>query len=333
MNLSKFLKYLYIAEPKEMGKIYLNDMMISLGILSLSLFPFTTISCSQSSNSSADEVSTVDSYKYTGLAYIDNGKVRIGVDLNKGGCVFFFSESTTQRNLLNHHDEGRFMQQSYYGEPDGSTFMGKSWVWNPIQGGCNGVYGRIISKEITKDSIHIVSEPVSWGSAKRVTECQMEETITLKDKLAHIHYTFRNTGEGAKDHPSTSQELPAVFVDYNLPNLVYYTGQKPWTNDELTSQVPGWPNEGRNRTEEWAAYVDSNQWGIGVYTPGTPASTTYRYKGAGTTGDIGDACSYFAPVRNFAITKGLVFEYDVYLYIGTVTDIRTAFYAVHDAGK
>jgi hypothetical protein len=95
-----------------------------------------------------------------------------------------------------------------------------------FQGGCNGVYGRIISKEITKESIHVVSEPVSWGSAIRVTECQMEEKITVNDKMAHIHYTFRNTGDGSRDHPSTSQELPAVFVDYNLPNLVYYTGQK-----------------------------------------------------------------------------------------------------------
>ena len=32
-------------------------------------------------------------------------------------------------------DEGRFVQQSYYGEADGSKRDGKDWVWNPIQGG------------------------------------------------------------------------------------------------------------------------------------------------------------------------------------------------------
>jgi hypothetical protein len=315
-----------------MKKNFNNCVLTLLSVLSLSIVSLTAASCSKSSTG-ADDIDPADSYKYTGKAYINNGSVRLGVDLSKGGCVFFFSESATKRNLLNHHDEGRFMQQSYYGEPDGSTFMGHAWVWNPIQGGCNGVYGKIISKEITKDRIHVVSQPVSWGSAKPVTECQMEETITLDGQMAHIHYTFSNTGDGAKDHPATSQELPAVFVDYNLPNYVYYCGAKPWTNDKLTSQVPGWPNEERDRTEEWSAYVDGNQWGIGVYTPGTPVTTTYRYVGAGTGGELGDACSYFAPVGNFAITKGLVYQYDVYLYIGNITDIRAAFYKVHSAGK
>ena len=38
--------------------------------------------------------------------------------------------------------------------------------------------------------------------------------ITLDGDVAHIHYTFRNTGADATDHPATEQEVPAVFVDY-----------------------------------------------------------------------------------------------------------------------
>ena len=48
--------------------------------------------------------------------YINNGIVQLGVDMDRGGAVFHFSEVNTKRNLLNHADEGRFIQQSYYGE-------------------------------------------------------------------------------------------------------------------------------------------------------------------------------------------------------------------------
>ena len=67
--------------------------------------------------------------------YLDNGVVRIGIDKSRGACIGYFAESKTRRNLLNNYDEGRFIQQSYYGRPDGSKWNGKPWVYNPVQGG------------------------------------------------------------------------------------------------------------------------------------------------------------------------------------------------------
>ena len=265
--------------------------------------------------------------------YLNNGVVQLGIDLTHGGSIFHFSEVNTKRNLLNHADEGRFVQQSYYGEADGSKWDGKDWVWNPIQGGgWRGQKPEILSQNITSSSLEIVSVPVHWASGKLLTECQMEEKITLDGDVAHIHYTFRNTGADATDHPATEQEVPAVFVDYALKNLVYYKGDSPWTNAALTTVVPGWPNEKHTRDEHWAAYVDDSQWGIGVYSPGSSLSTNYRFNG-GSSGPTGGSCSYFAPLRTFAITKGLVFEYDVYLKIGTVDEIRSRFAQIRMNGE
>lgn len=269
--------------------------------------------------------------------YINNGVVQLGVDMERGGSIFHFSEVDTKRNLLNHADEGRFMQQSYYGEADGSNWNGTPWSWNPIQGGgSHGEKARVLSQNITPTSINIVSEPVHWASGEALSECEMEETITLDGRIAHIHYTFRNNGPGATDHPATHQEVPAVFMDNGLSHLVFYSGNRPWTNDVLTrytppSQTSGTiTNEERTRTEHWAAYVDDNDWGLGVYTPGTPLMTLYRF-GLGE-GPTSGACSYFAPIRTFAVTKGLVFEYDVYLYIGTIDQIRETFYGIRSDG-
>lgn len=260
-----------------------------------------------------------------GKYYIDNGQTRLGVDLERGGSIFFFSAGDG-RNLLNHADEGRFIQQSYYGEPDGSDWHGRPWVWNPIQGGgSNGEKAPILSFEKTANGLRIVSRPVHWASGEPVMAAEMEEQIVLDGTVAHIRYIFRNTGEGATDHPAAHQELPAVFADADLPYLTFYGGDKPWTGDTLTRLIPGWPNEEHTRTEHWAAYADSTGWGLGVYTPGTPLSTTYRFEGDGVGGPDGGACSYFAPVRTFAIGKGMTFTYDVYLTIGPVSRMRETF--------
>lgn len=267
--------------------------------------------------------------------YINNGTIQLGVDMGRGGAVFHFSEINTKRNLLNHCDEGRFMQQSYYGDPDGSVWNGTPWVWNPIQGGgWGGNKARVLSSEVNDESLKVSTEPVLWASGKPASECIMKEEITLNDRVAHIRYTFIHRGPGAKDHASMAdQEVPAVFADWDLKNYVFYDGPRPWTGDVLKSEIPGRldlgaTNEVRNRTEHWAAYVDDKGWGIGVYTPGTVESTTYRF-GSGPGGPTMGSCSYFAPVRQFRITEGLVHTYDVYMMIGTTEEIRSTFYEIH----
>ena len=263
--------------------------------------------------------------------YIDNGKVRLGVDMKHGGSVFYFALSKDQKNLLNHFDEGRFIQQSYYGEVDGSRWNGQAWRWNPIQGGgCNGTTSQVRSSEITETSIHVVSIPVHWAYSYLMPELEMEELITLEGDVAHIHYIFRNDSQDATDHPYNSQEMPAVFIDYNYAHMKYYKGNKPWTNDELTDVVPGWPNESHNRTEEWSAYVNNADYGIGVYTPGTFNTTAYRFGNGNSPGERGSDCSYFAPIRQFDIAKGDVIQYDVYVTIGTIEEIRSRFYDIHN---
>jgi hypothetical protein len=255
-------------------------------------------------------------------AYIDNGTIRLGVDLESGGSVFYFAQSKTKRNLLNHHDRGRFVQQSYYGDKDGSLWNQKPWRWNPVQGGdWRGKPARLLKRKVTKDSISTTSIPKHWAAGTDVRSARMRQSIELDDAVAHIRYRFDYRGR--KDHAARHQELPAVFVDYALPNLVVYDGKKPWTGGRLTRKVPGWPNEKATAIENWAAYVDGDDFGIGVHFPGTSQLTCYRYKGK--PGPKGGGCSYFAPVKTMAITSGLRYEYDVYLTIGTVKEIRARF--------
>ena len=56
--------------------------------------------------------------------FISGGSLRLGVDLGAGGSLFHLSQAPDHRNLVNHHDRGRFIQQSYYGDPDRSFWRG-----------------------------------------------------------------------------------------------------------------------------------------------------------------------------------------------------------------
>ena len=285
---------------------------------------------SASNHNTLNSTNTASASIQKGKYYIDNGQIRLGIDLDRGGSIFYFALSTNQVNLLNHADEGRFIQQSYYGESDGSTWGGKPWVWNPIQGGgSNGLKAKVLRQELGTNALRVISEPVHWGYGTPMPELEMEEEILLCQEVARIRYTFRNTSTNATDHPAAHQELPAVFVDAAYPIMVYYKGDKPWTGAELTRVTLGWPNEYHIRNEEWAAYVNTNSYGLGVYTPGTPESTAYRYLPEGPqrdkTGPQAAACSYFAPIRTLAITRGLTFQYELYLRIGTIEDIRQTF--------
>ena len=263
--------------------------------------------------------------------YITNGTIQIGVDLDRGGAIFHFSTAADKRNLLNHYDEGRFVQQSYYGDEDGSKWNGNAWRWNPVQGGSwDGKKATVLSKNVSDKRISITSRPMHWATGEELSECVMKEAITLEGYCAHIRYTFSNSG---KSHKARHQEMPAVFCDYDLGTLVYYKGSKPWTDDALTRTVPknlsdGATNQYVTRTEEWSAYVDSSDYGIGVYTPGTTQITYYTF-GHGPGGADKSSCSYFAPIRTLAITKDLELVYDVYLTIGSVEQIRSRFKALH----
>jgi len=254
--------------------------------------------------------------------YLDNGQIKLGVKESSGAGIAYLSVSGSDRNLLNHFDHGRLVQQSYYGQKDGTIWAGKPWRWNPVQGG-DYKHGaaKVLELKSDKTTLYAKSMGRHWSGCVDLPEVTFEQWITLTGKVAHVRY--RMTYTGTNSHPKTHQEVPAVFVEPDLPTLVTYTGNKPWTGDALNISQPGWPNESRNITENWAAYVDKDNFGIGAYVPIASRITCYRFS-AGHSSKQG-ACSYFAPIIDLAITPGTVFEYDLYLTLGKPEEMRKTF--------
>jgi hypothetical protein len=258
--------------------------------------------------------------------FLSNGQIKIGVDLSSGGSIFWFSELPSDQNLLNHCDRGRFIQQSYYGKKDGSVWAKKPWRWNPVQGGdYKGKPAQVLESRVNSEQeLYVKSVPVNWAGGEDLKECIMEEWITLKGVTAQIHFRF--TYLGTETHPPAHQELPAVFMDYALTDMVFYSGDKPWTGAPIAKERPGWPNESRTSTEQWAGYVGADGRGLGVYFPGNSKLTTYRHPGP--SGPLGGGCSYFAPVTTMQIKPGFVHDYTISLTIGTADEMRARFHAL-----
>lgn len=264
--------------------------------------------------------------------FLDNGVVRLGVNMDAGGSIGWFSHAHSSENLLNAFDHGRYLQQSYYGDSDGSEWNGKPWRYNPVQGGSwKGVPAAVLEKREDKDALYIKTRPRQWASGKDVDDMVFEEWLTLERGLARLK--FRMTYSGIVEHKARPQELPAVFVMPRYDTLVFCKmGAPAWTNAPLTRTQPGFPNESVKFGERWAAWVDAEGQGIGLYLPHTDTATTYRVRDAG----VGN-CSYMAPVQTFALKPGLVFEYEVVLALGNVEQIRAVFMKVQQqaskAGK
>lgn len=257
------------------------------------------------------------------FTYLDNGSIRIGVDKSRGSAIGYLALSKDKRNLLNHHDEGRFIQQSYYGDRDGSIWGKKPWSYNPVQGGSyKGEDAKTLDFKLTEKELFAKIEPLHWANAKTCPEAIMQEWITLDGSVAKIRMRLDYTGPSQK--ANAHQEMPAMFVDFALPHLMFERDGK------LIKHAPhllgkDLKPEGITYTGNWLAYVDDTNFGIGIYTPGTQDAVTYRHRGNGSTGPNGSACSYVAPVRRMTLTQGLVVDYNFYLTIGTLDEIRARF--------
>ena len=255
--------------------------------------------------------------------YIQNSDLRVGLLRSHGGAIAHLSARGFDFNALNHYDHGRLIQQSYYGDSDGSLWVEKPWRYNPVQGGhYKGIAAKVEKFKSSKTQAYAKTVPRHWAAGELLNECTMEQWVELDGPILRVRYKF--TYNGRISHKARHQETPAVFVSPKLATLVTYAGEQPWTGGPLTRRSPGWPNEPVVLAENWAAYVGDDGKGIGVYVPSTSEATCYRFQGG-----AGSDCSYIAPLRTFALTPGLSFTYTAFFTLGDANTIRGRFTKLH----
>lgn len=283
---------------------------------------------------------------------ISNGVLTLRQDLSRGGTISHLSAAGSDRNLINIHDEGRYIQQSYYAgerinrQAEGQSPSWSPWQWNPIQAGNYArKRARITKWQVTDTSTYVACVPMLWDMNNHPAEALMEQWTTLEGTRVHVRNKItcmRSANDPYGPARNNDQELPAVYPVASLHTLYAYLGNKPFTNDtlsrpeviEIKLNTPGsfW---GRypNVTEKWMAFVDGSQWGLGVYSPSAERFLAGRFQNNPQGNELSAATSYIAPVKTVKLDRRSVFSYDYYLIVGKLPAIRSEVYAIRNNTK
>jgi len=268
---------------------------------------------------------------------LDNGVLCVAADLDYGGMITRLSLSGEEYNLVNNHDRGRQVQASYYAGQrldrrlEGQHPAWSPWTWNPI--GAGDVYGNkpeIVSASNNGATIYIKTIPLLWDMNNEPGECFFETWISLENNTVIVtnRLTAHRT-DNRWDVVPSHQEIPAVYTIGDLDRLYTYEGVHPFTHAPLTrihNSGPPWVYWGMERPHEaWAAHVNSNHWGVGVYSPDAESFVGgFHGVAPGTTQD--QATGYIGPLKTVSLDKDTVFEYQFYLIVGTLEEIRSTVY-------
>jgi len=182
------------------------------------------------------------------MSFLDNGTIRLGVDLNLGGSITYLADANDKINIINNHDWGRQIQMSFYSGPQPFTPGGKqpskTWAglgWNPIQSGdYAGNRSRIIDHRNNGKSIYVKCVPMQWPLDNEPGECTFESWIRLEDNVVKVRSRINNNRTDATQYSGRGQELPAVYTNGPWYRLFSYTGDRPFTNDKLSRFTKTW---------------------------------------------------------------------------------------------
>lgn len=300
--------------------------------------------------------------------YIQGQNLKVGVDLLWGGALSYLEDldSNVQAvevdgkiyvdsdaaerysaksvnnnvNLINRNDTGRLVQQSYYGTLSDENYQSakygeNDWRYNPVQGGNQyNDNSKIVDVRIEEDSIYIKCQPLDWAKEKEgITPSYMEAYYTIENGMLHVSCRFVDFS-GYTPTVAT-QEIPAFYCVEPFNNFVYYGGDEPWTNGELTykNDLIFWPDAGYPKftsSENWAAFTGQfeDSFGIGLYVPDETEFLTGVYARGETTSKHPDEdypTSYIAVVKDMEFKSFAPFEYDYYIATGDVNEIRNTF--------
>lgn len=274
------------------------------------------------------------------ISFLDNGKIRLGVNLDLGGAITHLSPSDKpDLNLINSHDWGRQIQMSHYAGPmpfePGGKKPAEHWKalgWNPIQAGdCFGHRSKVVEHSNDGKSLHVKCIPMQWPLENEPGECTFEWWIELNANTASVRARLTNARVDKTQYWARSQELPALYTNGLWHRLMTYAGDKPFTGDKLTQQPAKMPWTRWQATERWAALVDENDFGVGLFSPD---ACTFDGGFSGKTGKGGPKdgpTGYIAPISNEIIDHNIVYDFSFTLILGKLDQIRA--YAVEHAPK
>lgn len=274
------------------------------------------------------------------MTFLDNGEVRVGLDLALGGAVTYVAGKDHPGNLINSADLGRQIQMSHYSGPWPFTVGDKqphpAWVglgWNPIQtGDCYHNPSRVVEHRNDGREVYVRCVPMQWPLNQVPGDCTFETWTTLEGPMIHMRFRCSNRRADKTHYRPCAQELPAVYTISRLSRLMSYIGEEPFTGAALT-QVRNdwrkdWPWTRFTATERWAALVDEDDWGLGVFKDDGGEFHGGIYGDERSDDPQHGSTSYVAPIHRENFDHNIVYEHRTDFMVGRLADMRRRFNAL-----
>src|SRR5262245_23926898 len=234
------------------------------------------------------------------LSELDNGTIRIGVNLDQGGKITWLSRS---RGL----DAGNLLLEAEqsYGAP----------AWHAYQDPASVARYANDGRTLYVDAL----DPAC--------ECTMETWITLHGNAAVVRNRLTNFRSDPRAPVPSPVELPALYT-IGPHRLLTYDGMAPFTRapvDDVTQRAHGAffvpDGYGMLATEHWVALLDDRNLGVGLIEP--DVSRFVGISGSAFSYPSG----YVAGTRNELLDANVVYAYAYALVVGSLRQIRSYAYA------
>jgi hypothetical protein len=265
---------------------------------------------------------------------LENAILKAGISTRHGGAIsVLIDKNRPDVNLINEHDQGRLVQQSYYAGPDpyrNAHWNGDSWPWNPISAGdVFGHHSKILALNHSDSEIYLKSVPLQWALDDVSCNCTFETRMTLDENGVFVRNRLKTFRYDTTKYGAMGQELPAV---YTIGQFSVLWGVDAAGNlQQITYPVPGPPWANFETSESWAAFTMhkhgvEKHYGVGVWHKnitnflggfaGTPSPTA---------GSHNDCTGYMAPLGDWEIEAQDERVWCFRLAIGYLDDIRSYF--------
>lgn len=293
---------------------------------------------------------------------IETDKYKLGIDLNWGGALSYLEDMSSNVqavkkdgriyvdsnaakryrtvsvnnhvNLINRYDEGRLVQQSYYGTEGENGEFGEAfdsvWRYNPVQGGNKfNEASKLVDVTADGNHLYVKCRPLSWAlPAENFCPAYMEAEYTIDGKIVNVSCRFVDFSGYA---PCVSdQEMPAFYCIEPFNRFFYASEDGGLKCEPKLGFWTDFTKSSFTSSENWAAFVGEfdDSFGIGLYVPDCRnfvAGTCNREQTTKTDPSRDASTSYIAAINGIEFMSFKPIEYSFCITTGTVNEIRAAF--------
>lgn len=261
------------------------------------------------------------------MHFIESGVVKIGIDAARGGSITWLSWRGQPKNVVNHADPGRLIQQSYYAghrldrRAEGQSPAWSPWTWNPIQGGGVASWARVTEiRQLGAHTLFAETIPRLWDMPGEEAEARMRQWTGFEPEMPDVvvvrceFISQRAPGDRWGPAAPRPQEIPACYFTRNLSEVRSYLGGGKW---RVETQPPGPPwGKAQPPRQAMACFAPNGQ-GVAVFSPAATQPWNFGPHGGGASDNAAAGpCMHVAPIDRVPLGPKSEYRYRYWLVVG-----------------